>query len=206
MFGGKKSLSGPGELDLRLQDCSPVRLRRENRPSLCLASMDQSHRNEHTLRTGFVLRCPDISKIDALTEQNSITTSSLDTIALPFLPIIGLVPGVLDGAIRTVAAIAAQANTISTTFPSVWFVNFPMNSTAEQKETLREYQQDVLDFRSWSSLKWWSLVFERIPKANSSDLQRMQSSEFASIACSDMKALPWFERALGSDIEFVANG
>ncbi|QMW26471.1 hypothetical protein G4B84_001716, partial [Aspergillus flavus NRRL3357] len=95
--------------------------------------------------------------------------------------------------------IAAQAANVSKDFPSVWFVNFPPSLSGDQKQRLEQYQQEVLDYRSWSSLQWWEAVFRQIPPGPDKLTKMMQSRELAKVAYIDMKRTPWLIKSKDND-------
>lgn len=88
--------------------------------------------------------------------------------------------------------IAAQAAAVSSQFPSIWFVNFSPSLSQAQKSKLQQYQQEVLDYRCWSSLNWWQEVFNRIPPSLGENDRILQSREVARVAYLDMKRTPWY--------------
>lgn len=127
--------------------------------------------------SGTIIRCPDFSNEDALFEGESESAFLPMPIDLPYA--------------QRPSDIAAQAANISTDFPSVWFVNFPPSLSGSQKQQLAAYKQEVLDYRSWSSLQWWESVFRRIPPGPDRETKMMQSRELATVAYIHMKKTPW---------------
>lgn len=113
-------------------------------------SKDISHVPSSTPYYGLIIRCPDFSKEE---EEPVGEKEPADKISPP----IGLIPPFASNPVD----IAALAGSVSKDFPSIWFVNFPINLSGDQKLKLQKYQQDVLDYRSWSSLHWWNAVFQR---------------------------------------------
>ena len=102
-----------------------------------------------------------------------------------------------------IAQVAMRAKAIANDYEPIWFVNFPPSLSSSEKVILEEYMQEVLNFRSWSSLKWWAEVFQKIPSNGDVAVQIRQSSEFARIAYRDMISMPWWVKyqtvpALGS--------
>ncbi|KAI4956700.1 hypothetical protein J4E91_000913 [Alternaria rosae] len=93
--------------------------------------------------------------------------------------LIGSLP--ITSPISTIAQVAIRARAIANDHEPIWFVNFPPNLSSSEKVLLQEYMQEVLNFRSWSSLKWWAEVFTRIPSNGTVTVQIQQSSEFARI-------------------------
>ena len=103
--------------------------------------------------------------------------------------LIGSLP--ITSPISTIAQVAIRAQAIANDHEPIWFVNFPPNLSSSEKVVLQEYMQEVLNFRSWSSLKWWAEVFARIPSNGTVTVQIQQSSEFARVAYRDMITTPW---------------
>lgn len=91
-----------------------------------------------------------------------------------------------------IAQVAIRAKAIANDYEPIWFVNFPPSLPSSEKVVLEEYMQEVLHFRSWSSLKWWAEVFTKIPSNGDVTVQIQQSSEFARIAYRDMIDMPWW--------------
>jgi hypothetical protein len=90
-----------------------------------------------------------------------------------------------------IAQVAIRAKAIANDYEPIWFVNFPPSLQSSEKVILEEYMQEVLNFRSWSSLKWWAEVFTKIPSNGDVTVQIQQSSEFARIAYRDIINMPW---------------
>lgn len=103
----------------------------------------------------------------------------------------GLAPTQSD--VAMLAQVAGRANTITNTFPPVWYVNFPTQMTDSQREALRKNTQAMMDFKCWSSLKWWAIVFHHIPSSNDAYNKMQQSGLFVQVASKDLAELPWYE-------------
>ncbi|KAE8356258.1 hypothetical protein BDV28DRAFT_127285 [Aspergillus coremiiformis] len=129
--------------------------------------------------SGLIVRSPDFTEEEAL----------LKKAALHLDPPIFLIPNIPPN--QSPSDIASQAKSVSSDYPSVWFINFPQNLSGDQQQKLQQYQQDILEYRSWSSLKWWTEVFQRIPPSSNSLVRLMQSRELAKLACIDMRNTPW---------------
>jgi hypothetical protein len=87
--------------------------------------------------------------------------------------------------------IGAEAAAIAKDYPSVWFINFPPSLSPSERQQLRQYQQDILDYRCWASLRWWNIVFRALPSDGSEESKRRQSEYAAMIAYRDMKNTAW---------------
>jgi hypothetical protein len=139
----------------------------------------------HTPYSGLIISCPDFSK-----EEIPVRGEEPADYLLPPIGIGGpLAPNVPLNS--SLSEIAAQATNVSKDFPSVWFVNFPTSLSGDQKRELQQYQQEVLDYRSWSSLNWWREVFRRFPPSDSKESKIQQSRELAKIAYLNMKETSW---------------
>ncbi|KAF2840444.1 hypothetical protein M501DRAFT_1015498 [Patellaria atrata CBS 101060] len=77
--------------------------------------------------------------------------------------------------------------------PSVWFVNFPDKSSADQKHALGDYMQDVQDYRCWASLVWWKTVYGNtsVPQDGSKESTAKRSAYCAKVAMKHMRMTPW---------------
>ncbi|CZT03143.1 uncharacterized protein RCO7_11521 [Rhynchosporium graminicola] len=84
--------------------------------------------------------------------------------------------------------------------PSIWFVNFPSAQAAEQKELLATYMQNVLSYRCWSSLVWYTTVYEskKITNADTPEGKAARTAFAAKVAAKHMKLTPWL--AVNRDI------
>lgn len=102
-----------------------------------------------------------------------------------------IIGGLTGFAHDIMAQVAMRATAIANDYEPIWFVNFPPSLSSLEKVILEEYMQEVLNFRSWSSLKWWAEVFKKIPSNGDVAVQIQQSSEFARIAYRDMITMPW---------------
>lgn len=85
----------------------------------------------------------------------------------------------------------AQAIKINKEFPSLWFVNFPKHMEAQQVAMVHRFRQNMTDFRSWSSQKWWEEVARRDGVPDDIFQRARQSKLFAQIACEDMCKMSW---------------
>ncbi len=97
----------------------------------------------------------------------------------------------LAGTVFAAVATPAIGGAVSSNHRPIWFVNFPLQMSNSQQARLREYQQLVLDFRCWASLKWWTEVFQRLPSSDDPFAGIRQSSEFATAACRDKIQMHW---------------
>lgn len=87
--------------------------------------------------------------------------------------------------------VAAQANEINKEYPSLWYVNFPKHMSSHDADMVQRYRQSMLDFRSWSSMKWWQEVNRRFGNPGDMIQRVQQSKDFARIACEDMVKMSW---------------
>ncbi|EED20826.1 conserved hypothetical protein [Talaromyces stipitatus ATCC 10500] len=89
--------------------------------------------------------------------------------------------------------VVGRAQDISNNFPPVWYVNFPADRdmTESMRESLRQHSQAILDFKCWSSLKWWSNVFQLVPTNDHPLNKLIQSGLFVQIAMMDLPQTPW---------------
>lgn len=89
--------------------------------------------------------------------------------------------------------VVANALEVGRSHPTVWFANFPRELTDSQKALLQQHEQNMLDYRCYSSLKWWGEVFQKLPPSNDSDAEvsRAQSQEFGKTAWEEMKTTSW---------------
>ncbi|USP74612.1 hypothetical protein yc1106_01886 [Curvularia clavata] len=85
----------------------------------------------------------------------------------------------------------AQAVKINKEFPSLWFVNFPRHMESQQVAMVHRFRQNMTDFRSWSSQKWWEEVARRDGVPDDMFQRARQSKLFAQIACEDMCKMSW---------------
>lgn len=86
---------------------------------------------------------------------------------------------------------AASAVKVNKDFPSLWFVNFPKKMAAQDVAMVRQYRQNMTDFRSWSSQKWWEEVARRDGTPNDVMQRARQSKIFAQMAVEDMLKMSW---------------
>ncbi|KAH6614419.1 hypothetical protein B0J18DRAFT_300244 [Chaetomium sp. MPI-SDFR-AT-0129] len=105
-----------------------------------------------------------------------------------FYSAIGAVTG---GLVSSATAIAALAKRVSHDFPTLWYVNFPHNMSAADAELVARHRESMLDFRSWSSKKWWEEVDRRYGRVDDTVARLSQSKEFAEIAFEDMVKMSW---------------
>ncbi|KAF3761666.1 hypothetical protein M406DRAFT_358073 [Cryphonectria parasitica EP155] len=144
---------------------------------------------EDEVITGELMRCPDIFRArQAVAFESEMKTETLSADVL----------GSLNGVALAFPLLGAQAvaGAISSDHQPIWFVNFPLELSASVQNSLRDYQQVVLDFRCWSSLKWWTEVFTRIPVSDDPLTKIKQTSEFAMVACRDMTQMPWLKTTM----------
>ncbi|KAM0425405.1 hypothetical protein ACHAPT_009462 [Fusarium lateritium] len=99
--------------------------------------------------------------------------------------------GVALAAAQPIQEVAAQARQVNEECPSLWYVNFPKNLSAQDTKKVQDYRQSMLDFRSWSSGKWWNEVNRRQGIPDDFTQRVLQSKEFAKIACEDMVKMSW---------------
>lgn len=92
---------------------------------------------------------------------------------------------------QVVQQVAAQAQEINKEYPSLWYVNFPKQMSSHDADMVQRYRQSMLDFRSWSSMKWWQEVSRRFGNPGDMIQRVQQSKEFAKIACEDMVKMSW---------------
>lgn len=64
--------------------------------------------------------------------------------------------------------------------------------TESQRDLIRQHQQAILDFKCWSSLKWWSAVFQILPSSDQMDNKLAQSALFVQVAMKDLPQTPWY--------------
>ncbi|RII22951.1 hypothetical protein CUC08_Gglean013162 [Alternaria sp. MG1] len=110
-----------------------------------------------------------------------------------FYSIIGGAVGVTA---QPVQQTVTQAVKINKDFPSLWFVNFPKHMESQDVTIVHRSRQNMTDFRSWSSQKWWEEVARRDGVPEDMFQRARQSKLFAKIACEDMCRMSWYE-ALG---------
>jgi len=96
-------------------------------------------------------------------------------------------------AMQPMGAIVAQAQEVNKDYPSLWYLNFPRNLSEHNKEVVQLYRQSMLDFRSWSSGKWWQEVNRRYGNPSDMVARVQQSKEFATIACEDSVKMSWLQ-------------
>ncbi|KAJ6050156.1 uncharacterized protein N7446_005602 [Penicillium canescens] len=90
--------------------------------------------------------------------------------------------------------IAAQADNVSRLFPPVLFINFPASLPQGLQKKLQGNLQSLLDFRSWSSLRWWDGVFCQLPPSEDEWVQFKQSLLLVKYASEDMKKTLWLHQ------------
>lgn len=105
-----------------------------------------------------------------------------------FYSAIGAVTGSLA---PSIGAIVDLAQRVSHDFPTLWYVNFPHNMSAADAEMVARHRESMLDFRSWSSKKWWEEVDRRYGRVDDTVARLSQSKEFAEIAFEDMVKMSW---------------
>ncbi|KAL2199479.1 hypothetical protein P885DRAFT_58854 [Corynascus similis CBS 632.67] len=105
-----------------------------------------------------------------------------------FYSAIGAIGSIIIPSARIIAELAKN---VGHEFPSLWYVNFPDNMSAADVESVARHRQSMLDFRSWSSKKWWEEVNRRFGKPDEAIARISQSREFAQIACEDMVRMSW---------------
>ncbi|CAI9635659.1 unnamed protein product [Alternaria burnsii] len=105
-----------------------------------------------------------------------------------FYSIIGGAVGVTA---QPVQQTVAQAVKINKDFPSLWFVNFPKHMESQDVALVHRSRQNMTDFRSWSSQKWWEEVARRDGVPEDMFQRARQSKLFAKIACEDMCRMSW---------------
>ncbi len=90
--------------------------------------------------------------------------------------------------------VARRAVEDSKIVPSVWFVNFPTVLAQQQQHLLRQYEQSIMDYRSWASLVWWRTVFSapEVPQDASQESITIRSAYCARVATQHMKTTPWY--------------
>jgi len=134
-------------------------------------------------------------------------------------PGLGVQPPISFNAIRAAADSAPQSDKEvadkavkdSKDVPSIWFVNFPAKSTADNTELLAKYMQNIEDYRSWASLIWWRTVFgnTKIPQDDSKESKATRSAYLAKVAVHHMKLTPWLalnvDQNLSKEIECASN-
>ncbi|KAH7153628.1 hypothetical protein EDB81DRAFT_882564 [Dactylonectria macrodidyma] len=99
--------------------------------------------------------------------------------------------GASIAAAQPIGQVAAQARQVNDECPSLWYVNFPKNLSPQVADKVGQYRQSMLDFRSWSTAKWWKEVNRRHGNPNDFTQRVQQSKEFAKIACEDMVKMSW---------------
>ncbi|CAN9443139.1 unnamed protein product [Alternaria alternata] len=107
-----------------------------------------------------------------------------------FYSIIG---GAVGMTAQPVQQTVAQAVKINKDFPSLWFVNFPKHMKSQDVDLVHRSRQNMTDFRSWSSQKWWEEVARRDGVAQDMFQRARQSKLFAKVACEDMCKMSWYE-------------
>ncbi|KAK0732172.1 hypothetical protein B0H67DRAFT_640471 [Lasiosphaeris hirsuta] len=75
--------------------------------------------------------------------------------------------------------------------PSLWYVNFPRVVSGADADAVRRSRKSMMNFRSWSSRKWWEEVGRRYGIADDPVQLASQSKQFAEIACEDMVKMSW---------------
>ncbi|CAN9213049.1 unnamed protein product [Alternaria alternata] len=105
-----------------------------------------------------------------------------------FYSIIGGAGGMTS---QPVQQTVAQAVKINKEFPSLWFVNFPKHMESQDVALVHRFRQNMTDFRSWSSQKWWEEVARRDGVPDDMFQRARQSKLFAKIACEDMCKMSW---------------
>ncbi|OAG16713.1 hypothetical protein CC77DRAFT_1053350 [Alternaria alternata] len=105
-----------------------------------------------------------------------------------FYSIIG---GAVGMTAQPVQQTVAQAVKINKDFPSLWFVNFPKHMKSQDVDLVHRSRQNMTDFRSWSSQKWWEEVARRGGVAQDMFQRARQSKLFAKVACEDMCKMSW---------------
>ncbi|TRX90981.1 hypothetical protein FHL15_008186 [Xylaria flabelliformis] len=80
--------------------------------------------------------------------------------------------------------------------PSVTFINFPENIPEEIKQKLREYQDSILQYRSWASLIWENSVDKNpdLPKDSSALSKMARTTYLASVGDYHMRHTPWLAK------------
>ena len=106
-----------------------------------------------------------------------------------FYCVVGAVAGATEVAPPHV--LATQAQEAHRDLPSQWYVNFPRNMSGHDVEAVRRNRKSMMDFRSWSSKKWWEEVGRRYGVADDAIQRARQSKQFAEIACEDMVKMSW---------------
>ncbi|KAE8356260.1 hypothetical protein BDV28DRAFT_127289 [Aspergillus coremiiformis] len=89
--------------------------------------------------------------------------------------------------------VADKAVSDAKEIPSIWFVNFPTQQAAAQQAALKEYTQEIQDYRCWASLIWWRTVYAnpQIPQDGSKESIAARSAYAAKVGVHHMKQTPW---------------
>ncbi|CAN9480131.1 unnamed protein product [Alternaria alternata] len=95
-----------------------------------------------------------------------------------FYSIIG---GAVGMTAQPVQQTVAQAVKINKDFPSLWFVNFPKHMESQDVDLVHRSRQNMTDFRSWSSQKWWEEVARRDGVPQDMFQRARQSKLFAKV-------------------------
>ncbi|KAF5667163.1 hypothetical protein FHETE_5866 [Fusarium heterosporum] len=105
--------------------------------------------------------------------------------------------GIAIPAIVSIQQLAVQAQEVHDECPSLWYVNFPTNLSSQDIDKIGDYRQSMLDFRSWSTAKWWNEVNRRHGNPDDFTQRVEQSKEFANIAVEDMVRMSWLRTTKG---------
>jgi hypothetical protein len=103
-----------------------------------------------------------------------------------------IVGGAVGVTAQPVQQTVAQAVKINKEFPSLWLINFPKHMDPQHVALLHRFRQNMADFRSWSSQKWWEEVARRDGVPDDMFQRARQSKLFAQIACEDMCKMSWY--------------
>ncbi|CZT03139.1 uncharacterized protein RCO7_11677 [Rhynchosporium graminicola] len=140
------------------------------------------------LDLGGITRLPNLKP--GQLEDNAVVAGSISTSELSLQDI----PNISD--------MGVQALTITQQFPSIWFVNFPPELDDRKKAHLAGLMDDMLHYRSWASLQWWTEVFKNVPSGVTQDPNTMkaQSRELARAAYSMLKSTSWLQQ-INNDVQ-----
>ena len=131
------------------------------------------------LELGDVTRIPNLLPVNP--KDDVATGGSKSTSELPLI------------SIANTWDMGVQALRTTQQFPSIWFVNFPPSLDDGKKAHLTSLMDDMLEYRSWASVQWWTEVFRRVPGGITQDPTTMkaQSRELAIAAYSMLRGTTW---------------
>lgn len=91
------------------------------------------------------------------------------------------------------AVVLAKAEKDREAGAAAQYINFPVDIPEEVREQLVHYQQQVLNYRSWASLRWWTTTYASptVPQDDSKESRAKRVGYAARVAEYDIRNTPW---------------